>query len=116
MKIRQAVGDAGTPQAVIETVRGYGYRGTATVTVLPPEALAADTVPPDHASGPLSPAPSVPSHSLPGRRQLTVLRCALVEEPAWVRLDPEDVQRVLQAFYTACEAVIQRFDGLYRPV
>ena len=111
MKIRQAVGDAGTPQAVIETVRGYGYRVTAAVTVLPPEALAADTVPPDHASGPLSPAPSVRSHSLPGRRQLTVLRCALVEEPAWVRLDPEDVQRVLQAFYTACEAVIQRFDG-----
>src|SRR5262245_20555430 len=33
MKIRQAVGDAGTPQAMIETVRGYGYRVTAAVTV-----------------------------------------------------------------------------------
>jgi DNA-binding winged helix-turn-helix (wHTH) protein len=41
MKIRQAVGEPGTPQAVIETVRGYGYRVTAAVTVLPPEGLAA---------------------------------------------------------------------------
>ena len=34
-KIRQAVGDAGTPQAVLDTVRRYGYRITAAVTVLP---------------------------------------------------------------------------------
>jgi class 3 adenylate cyclase len=40
-----------------------------------------------------------------------VLRCALVEEPAFARLDPEDVQTVVQALYTAGEAVIQRFDG-----
>ena len=36
MKIRQAIGNAGMPQAVLETVRGYGYRVTAMVTVLPP--------------------------------------------------------------------------------
>jgi class 3 adenylate cyclase/tetratricopeptide (TPR) repeat protein len=111
MKIRQAVGDAGTLQAVIETVRRYGYQVTAAVTVLPSPALAANTVPPDHVNVPTSPAPSAPSLSLPGRRQLTVLRCALVEEPAWVRRDPEDVQSVVQTFYTACEKVIQRFDG-----
>src|SRR5947209_14246085 len=34
-KIRQAVGDAGTPRAVFDTVRRYGYRFTAEVTVLP---------------------------------------------------------------------------------
>jgi class 3 adenylate cyclase len=34
-----------------------------------------------------------------------------MEEPAFTRLDPEDVRIVFQAFYTACEAVIQRFDG-----
>jgi class 3 adenylate cyclase/tetratricopeptide (TPR) repeat protein len=111
MKIRQAVGEAGTPQAVIETVRGYGYRVTTAVTVLPPEALAAGTVPPDHVSGPPPPVPGALSRAFPGRRQLTVLRCTLVEEPAFARLDPEDVQTVLQAFYTACEAVIQRFAG-----
>jgi hypothetical protein len=108
MKIRRAVGDAGTPQTVIETVRGYGYRVIAAVTVLPPEALAAGTEPPDHVNGPMPPAPSVPSRALPGRRQLTVLRCALGEESTLARLDPEDVQTVLQALYTACEAVIQR--------
>jgi DNA-binding winged helix-turn-helix (wHTH) protein/tetratricopeptide (TPR) repeat protein len=60
MKIRQAVGDAGTPQSVIETVRGYGYRVAMVVTVLPPEALATGTVPPDHVNGPTPPAPSAP--------------------------------------------------------
>src|SRR5262249_51362092 len=34
-KIRQAVGDAGTPRAVLDAVRRYGYRFTAEVTVLP---------------------------------------------------------------------------------
>src|SRR5712691_11296441 len=34
-KIRQAVGDAGTPRAVLDTVRRYGYRFTTEVTVLP---------------------------------------------------------------------------------
>src|SRR5215475_2140232 len=33
-KIRQAVGETGTQRAVIETVRGYGYRFTAAVTAL----------------------------------------------------------------------------------
>src|SRR4030095_196165 len=34
-KIRQAVGDAGMPRAILDTVRRYGYRFTAEVTVLP---------------------------------------------------------------------------------
>src|SRR5215510_973788 len=34
-KIREAVGDAGTPRAILDTVRRYGYRFTAEVTVLP---------------------------------------------------------------------------------
>jgi hypothetical protein len=61
MKIRQAVGNAGTLQAVIETVRGYGYRVTAVVMVLPPEALAAGTVSPDQARVSIPPVPGVPS-------------------------------------------------------
>jgi predicted ATPase/class 3 adenylate cyclase len=110
-KIRQAVGDTGVQQAMIETVRGYGYRATAAVTVFPPDARAADTVPPDPVHSPTPPAPSEPSQALPGRRQLTVLRCTLVEEPSWARWDPEDMRMVLQALYTACEEVMQRVDG-----
>jgi DNA-binding winged helix-turn-helix (wHTH) protein/class 3 adenylate cyclase len=111
MKIRQAVGEPGTSQAVIETVRGYGYRVTAAVTVLPPEGLAAGPILPDQAYGPTPPAPNMPSRALPGRRQLTVLRAALVEDLAWVQRDPEDVRTVLRAFYTTCEEVIQRCAG-----
>ena len=37
-KIRQAIGDAGTQRTVIETVREYGYRLVAAVTLLPTDA------------------------------------------------------------------------------
>src|SRR5262245_33445110 len=43
-KIRQAVGDAGTPRAVLDTVRRYGYRFTAEVTVLPSASRPADAL------------------------------------------------------------------------
>src|SRR5215475_13579960 len=42
-KIRQAVGDAGTQRAVLDTVRRYGYRFTAAVTVLPSAPSPAGT-------------------------------------------------------------------------
>jgi DNA-binding winged helix-turn-helix (wHTH) protein/tetratricopeptide (TPR) repeat protein len=61
MKIRQAIGNAGTLQAVIETVRGYGYRVTAAVTLLPPETLVTGTVSLDHVNVSTLPAPRVPS-------------------------------------------------------
>jgi WD40 repeat protein/DNA-binding winged helix-turn-helix (wHTH) protein len=44
-KIRQAVGDAGTQRAVIETVRSYGYRFAAAVTLLPTDGIAAGAAP-----------------------------------------------------------------------
>jgi class 3 adenylate cyclase/DNA-binding winged helix-turn-helix (wHTH) protein len=65
-KIRQAVGDAGTPRAILDTVRRYGYRFTAEVTVLPSapslagagaRGAADDTVSPG--AGPDAP-PAVP--------------------------------------------------------
>ena len=43
-KIRQAVGAAETPWAVLETVRRYGYRFTAEVTVLPSASRPADAL------------------------------------------------------------------------
>jgi DNA-binding winged helix-turn-helix (wHTH) protein len=45
-KIRQAVGDAGTLRAVIETVRGYSYRWVTPVTTLPTNTLPAGNPPP----------------------------------------------------------------------
>ena len=78
-KIRQAVGDAGTPRAILDTVRRYGYRFTAEVTVLPPapsltgaeaQGAADDTVSPG--AGPDAP-PAVPPD--------TVVRCPQCQTP-----------------------------------
>jgi predicted ATPase/class 3 adenylate cyclase/DNA-binding winged helix-turn-helix (wHTH) protein len=110
-KIRQAVGDAGTQGVVIETVRGYGYRVALAVGAFPPDALATGTMPLDQTNSLMTPASCAPSSPPLGQRQLTVLRCTLVEEPSWVRRNPDDIQMVLQAFYSTCEEVIQRLDG-----
>jgi WD40 repeat protein/DNA-binding winged helix-turn-helix (wHTH) protein len=57
-KIRQAVGDAGTQRTVIETVRGYGYRFAAAVTLRPTDPIAAGTT---SAAAP-QPLPLLPQH------------------------------------------------------
>src|SRR2546426_7054408 len=54
-KIRQAVGDAGTQQTVLDTVRRYGYRFTAEVTVLPSAQSPAETGAPGVAGDTVSP-------------------------------------------------------------
>jgi DNA-binding winged helix-turn-helix (wHTH) protein len=81
-KIRQAVGDAGTQQAVIETVRGYGYRWATAVTALPPDSIPAGDPSPGQTDEHPAPASSAQQLPLPGRRQLTVLRFTLVVGPA----------------------------------
>jgi len=55
MKIRQAVGDTGRQRAVIETVRGYGYRVIAAVTTHTPDLQAIDADPHDQTS--IAPGP-----------------------------------------------------------
>ena len=67
-KIRQAVGDAGTPRAILDTVRRYGYRFTAEVTVLPSasypiEALGASDDQGLPGAGPDAP-PAVPPEAV----------------------------------------------------
>jgi DNA-binding winged helix-turn-helix (wHTH) protein/predicted ATPase len=106
-KIRQAVGEAESSQAVIETIRGYGYRCVAAVTCLPTDASVSAAVPP------MPTAAHAPSALPPpaGWRPLTVLHCALAEPPAWLRQQPEEVHHILQTFYAACEEVIRRFAG-----
>lgn len=99
---------------VIETVRGYGYRFVAPVTGLSPalhDASGAPQDPPATRSAPtLTSAPPL----LPEWRHLTVLRCGLVPTVRVERLDPDDFQGVVQAFYTTCEAVIAPFRGTSR--
>ena len=45
-KIRKAIGAAEAHGVVIETVRSYGYRFTAAVSILPPDPEAVDVAPP----------------------------------------------------------------------
>lgn len=111
IKIRQALGDTRLPAPVIETVRGYGYRFVAPVTALAPaphDASGAPQEPPAIRSAAALPnAPPL----LPEWRQLTVLRCGLAPTVRVERLDPEEFQGVVQAFYTMCEDVIAPFAG-----
>jgi predicted ATPase/class 3 adenylate cyclase len=134
--VRQAVGDSGQAQRVIQTLRGHGYRFVASVTEVSP-ASAAEPMP--HTSLPppaalsepsATPAAEVTSAHLPRqpvlsstrspeevvpaaeRRQLTVLFCDLVESTALAtRLELEDYHAVLQAYQSTCGEVVQRFDG-----
>ena len=105
MKIRQAVGDAGTPQAVIETVRGYGYRVTAAVTVLPPAALAAGPVSPDYANVSTPPAPSVPS--LARLQERAAPNTVVVSAATW---------RLVQGYFTGHALAPQALAGVDVPV
>jgi DNA-binding winged helix-turn-helix (wHTH) protein len=77
-KIRQAVGDAGTLRAVIETVQRYGYRFTAEVTVLPTPPYPAEAGEQGPTDATVSPdvAPAVASAVLPE----VVVRCPAVPD------------------------------------
>jgi class 3 adenylate cyclase/DNA-binding winged helix-turn-helix (wHTH) protein/predicted ATPase len=76
-KIRQAVGDAGTPRAVLDTVRRYGYRFTAEVTILPSASRPADAL--GAADDTVSPgsAPDAPPAAPPA----AVVRCLQCQTP-----------------------------------
>jgi DNA-binding winged helix-turn-helix (wHTH) protein len=78
-KIRQAVGDAGTQQAVLDTVRRYGYRFAAEVTVLPSAPSPAGTGTQGMADDTVSPgsAPDAPPAAPPG----AVVRCPQCQTP-----------------------------------
>jgi len=94
-KIRQVVGDVGTQRAVIETLRSYGYRFAAPVTIVPTAPEEASTPPQSPENSPISPAPPAQRHPLPGRRQLTVLCCGLMATARLERLDPDDFRTAL---------------------
>jgi class 3 adenylate cyclase/predicted ATPase len=134
--VRQAVGDSGQTQRVIQTLRGHGYRFVVSVTEVAP--MAADEPIPRSATPPPVESPEVPAASaaeappvtplrplalapLPAhasaistteRRQLTILVCHLDEATALAtHLELEDCHAVLQAYQSTCRTVVQRFDG-----
>jgi len=93
-KIRQAVGDAGTPRAVLDTVRRYGYRFTAEVTVLPPASRPADALGSADDQGFPGVGSDAPSAALPD----AVVRCPQCQTPTLAT----------RLFCTACGQVLAR--------
>jgi len=93
-KIRQAVGDARTPRAVLDTVRRYGYRFTAEVTVLPSAPRPAGA--PGAADGTVSPGVG-PNASL-AALQDAVVRCPQCQTPTLAT----------RLFCTACGQALAR--------
>jgi class 3 adenylate cyclase len=127
---RQAVGDSGREQRIIQTLYGHGYRFVAPVTVVRDEA-AGDAVAASRTG--TSTWPSEGTHaaqevdnvdaaqigrtsaSLPmeaTRRRLTVLCCDLAGTSELARqIDPEDYADLVRAYHAACVTVIERFEG-----
>jgi DNA-binding winged helix-turn-helix (wHTH) protein len=139
--VRQAIGDSGRRQQLIQTVYGSGYRLIVPVEARPAPAPEGEgKAPPlepsaaplvlDTAEEDRPPAPAVhaalPAElttqdatpvSLPGapyaeRRQLTVLECTLMATPPLARpLAPDDLYTVFRPYQETCARIIRQFDG-----
>ena len=125
--VRQAVGDNGKEQRIIQTLHGHGYRFVVPVTipVVTPEGdeeqARPDSARPErpHWRDPTevthalaAAAPGVPETPTAERRQLTVMFCDLEDSTGLARqLDPEDLYEVIRAYQDTCAGVIQHFDG-----
>ena len=139
--VRQAIGDSGSLQQLIQTVYGSGYRFMVPVEEWPAPALedkgmAPPLEPPaaptmlDTAEKNRLPVPAVRAAlpdeptaedatpvCLPGaldaeRRQLTVLVCALMAEPPRARpLAPDDLYAVIRTYQETCARILRQFDG-----
>src|SRR5215510_9499467 len=132
--VRQAIGDTGEAQQLIQTVHGYGYRCMVPVTV--GTALRAASVPAAEGSGVLTPPllgpeaeatdpltmqtipPSVPHpvRSLGERKVVTVLCCAPVLPGADHASDDLDaLYSLMQAFYACVQDTVQQYGGTLQP-
>ncbi|ETX07658.1 MAG: hypothetical protein ETSY2_09970, partial [Candidatus Entotheonella gemina] len=115
---RQAVGDSGRTQAIIQTLRGVGYRVVASVTtdsetpaVDQPQEQVEHAIQPE----PTSPDPvssNDPRISSAERRQLTVLFCDVVDSTAHSsQMELEDYLELIQSYQNTCAEVIQNLEG-----
>ena len=117
-ELRQALGDSGQRQGLIQTRRGIGYRFIAPVTVVatppPLPVLAVPPQPPRTAP----PAYEVPQFAPPAvtleeeYKLVTILCGALAEAPALaVQLGPERWYRLLQTVVGLAQEVLQHYTG-----
>ncbi len=114
---RQAVGDSGRVQTIIQTLRGVGYRVVALVTAdaetpaveLSQEPLERAT---EHEPTPPGEASFIrPPTSDPERRQLTVLLCQMVGSTTLSsQMALEEYLAVMQAYHRTCADVIERLE------
>jgi class 3 adenylate cyclase len=115
---RQALGDSGRQQRVIETRHGEGYRFIAAVT-----ARGAEATPPDRAANALAP-PSLPlpepipprltgnSALAAERKQVTALCCTIANALALARqLGPESMHQLVHEFFALALHEVQRYEG-----
>ena len=132
--VRQAIGDTGEAQQLIQTVHGYGYRCLVPVTVCTaPRAAAVPTaagrgvlmppllVPEAEAAGPptwqtLPPSVPPPVRSPGERKVVTVLCCAPVLPAADHASDDLDaLYSLMQAFYACVQDTVQQYGGTLQP-
>lgn len=131
--VRQALGDSGRDQRLIQTVYGQGYRFLAAVEARPePDLMAEDMAPPlPDAPGeehPLVPAVCavlsaeratqeaisvfLPLVSEAERRQLTVMFCQLMADRPLARpLDPDVLYAIIRTYQETCAGIIRQFAG-----
>lgn len=132
LAVRQALGDSGREQRMIQTLHGYGYRFVAPITAVV-DAAAVDAGEPKPQEAQLLPVePNLPTqrseatsatendrvpaptmtHTASSRRQLTVLFCDLVGATHLSsELDPEDYMDIVHGYHETCAAVIKHFEG-----
>lgn len=127
---RQAVGDSGATQRVIQTLHGHGYRFVAPVEVqeqTPPADHPQPALPPVEQAPTLAyvftPAPTAAVsvadtfyavlHTTDGEyKPVTVLCCGLADAPPLAaRLGPEAMYRLMQAVFGLAQEVMWDYEG-----
>ena len=112
--LRQAVGDDGQRQQVIQTVRGLGYRFVAEVREAQVDTVPSPSSDSEQASVPAPLPPKSEAYPLGKEyKQVSVLCGGVLEASALAqRLDPEAMDRLMDDFYALAEQAIGAFEGV----
>jgi DNA-binding winged helix-turn-helix (wHTH) protein/tetratricopeptide (TPR) repeat protein len=114
---RQALGDSGRQQRVIETRHGAGYRFIATVTTRGAEATpdqAASVLTPQALPLPESITPPFTGNSALAaeRKQVTALYCIIANALGLAgQLGPESMHHLVHEFFALALREVQRYEG-----
>lgn len=126
--IRQAAGDSGQAQRIIQTRRGHGYRFVATVTPLPVRSpLSQPALAPILSVGEVTqtvePCTSLHGtalwwlpHATGERKVVTVLCCALVSPSLRAMHVHRDAEQHLYTLYAQIRRVAERYEGRLQPL